>query len=139
MQNLFGITDLNGNLRYFNIRIPEEGIKRSFSVADSDKAGRVLTGRMMRDIIGTFYNYTIDIDTNKLSKQEYDEFYEIISAPVDYHKIKLPYAQSMLEFDAYVTDGEDVLKVSNTSGNIWTGLSLNFVAMEPLRTPQGDI
>lgn len=134
MQNLFSIDG-----RFFNIRIPEEGIKRSFSVADSDKAGRVLTGRMMRDIIGTFYNYTIDIDTNKLSKSEYDEFYEIISDPVDYHKIKLPYAQSLLEFDAYVTEGEDILKISNSTGNIWTGLSLNFIAMEPLKTPQGVI
>lgn len=134
MQNLFSIDD-----KYFNVRIPEEGIKRSFSVADSDKAGRVLTGRMMRDIIGTFYNYTIDIDTNKLSKSEYDEFYEIISAPVDYHKIKVPYAQSFLEFDAYITEGQDTLKISNSNGNIWTGLSLNFVAMEPKRLPEGSI
>lgn len=137
MQNLFGITDLNGNMKYFNVRIPEEGIKRSFSVADSDKAGRVLTGRMMRDIIGTFYNYTITIDTNNLSKNEYDEFYEIISAPVDYHKIIVPYAQTRLEFDAYITEGEDTLKVSNSTGNTWTGLSLNFIAMEPLRIPTG--
>lgn len=136
MQSLFGITDLNGNLRYFNVRIPEDGIKRSFSVADSDKAGRLLTGRMMRDIIGTFYNYTIEIDTNKLSQSEYDEFYEIVSAPVDYHEISVPYAQTTLTFDAYITGGEDVLKSSNSSGNTWTGLSLNFVAMEPLRLPE---
>ena len=136
MQSLFGITDFNGNLRYFNVRIPEDGIKRSFSVADSDKAGRLLTGRMMRDIIGTFYNYTIDIDTNKLSQSEYDEFYEIVSAPVDYHQISVPYAQTTLTFDAYITSGEDVLKTSNSSGNTWTGLSLNFVAMEPLRLPE---
>ena len=131
MQNLFSIDG-----RYFNVRIPEKGIKRSFSVADSDKAGRVLTGRMIRDIIGTFYNYTIDIDTNKLSQTEYDEFYEIVSAPVDYHKIVVPYGQSVLEFDAYVTGGDDTLETHNlTAGNKWTGLSLNFIAMEPLRIP----
>ena len=132
MQSLFSIDG-----RYFNVRIPEKGIKRSFSVADSDKAGRVLTGRMMRDIIGTFYNYTINIDTNTLSKNEYDEFYEIISAPVDYHEIIVPYAQTILKFDAYITEGEDTLKISNSNGNVWTGLSLNFVAMEPLRVPTG--
>ena len=133
MQNIFSIDG-----RYFNIRIPEEGIKRSFSVADSDKAGRVLTGRMQRDIIGTFYNYSISIDTNNLSKTEYDEFYEIISAPVDYHIIKVPYAQSTLEFEAYVTEGEDTLKISNKNGNKWDGLSLNFIAMEPKRKPSGS-
>lgn len=134
MQHLFSVDG-----RYFNVRIPEEGIKRSFSVADSDKAGRVLTGRMMRDIIGTFYNYTINIDTNTLSKSEYDEFYEIISSPVDYHTITVPYAQSALKFDAYITGGEDTLKISNSGGNTWTGLSLNFVAMEPRKVPEGTI
>lgn len=128
MQNLFSIDGI-----YFNVRITEGGIKRSFSVTDSDKAGRLLTGRMVRDIIGTFYNYTISIDTNNLSKTDYDTFYEIISAPVDFHVITIPYAQSTLQFEAYVTSGEDTLKTSNSNGNTWTELSITFIAMEPLR------
>lgn len=134
MQNVFSVDG-----RYFDVFIPEQGIKRSFSVADSDKAGRVLTGRMMRDIIGTFYNYTIELNTNKLNKQEYDELYEILSAPEDYHKIKVPYAQSFIEFDAYVTGGEDVVDIINKDGIKWSGLSINFIAMEPLRTPGGAV
>lgn len=132
MQNVFSIDG-----RYFNVFIPEGGIKRSFSVADSDKAGRVLTGRMMRDIIGTFYNYTIELSTNKLSRQEYDELYEILSSPEDYHSITVPYAQSTLTFDAYVTGGEDVADKTDSSGTKWSGLSVNFIMMEPLRTPGG--
>lgn len=127
MQNVFSIDG-----RYFNVFIKENGIKRSFSVTDTDKAGRVLTGRMVRDIIGTFYNYTIDLSTNKLSKTEYDQLYEILSAPQDYHTITVPYGQSTITFDAYVTGGEDTLQVER-SGNKWTGLSINFIAMEPLR------
>ena len=132
MQNVFSIDG-----RYFNVFIPEGGIKRSFSVADSDKAGRVLTGRMMRDIIGTFYNYTIELSTNQLSRQEYDELYEILSSPEDYHSITVPYAQSTLTFDAYVTSGEDVADKIDSSGTKWSGLSVNFIMMEPLRTPGG--
>ena len=130
MQNIFSIDG-----KYFNIMIPEKGIKRSFSVTESDKAGRVLTGKMVRDIIGTFYNYTIQIDTSNLSPAEYDEFYEIISSPQDSHIIKVPYGQSVLEFEAYCTSGDDTLKKVASKGNVWSGLSINFIAMEAQRKP----
>ena len=73
--------------RYFNVFIPQDGIERNFAVVDTDDAGRVLTGAMERDIIGTFYNYTIKLNTNFLSFAEYDELYEILSSPEEYHWI----------------------------------------------------
>ena len=56
-------------------------LKRSFSVLDGDNAGRVMTGAMTRDIIGTYYNYSLEIDSVTSNPEEYDEFYETISAP----------------------------------------------------------
>jgi len=122
--------------RYFNIRIPKKGIKRSFSVTDSDKAGRVMTGAMKRDIIGTFYNYTIQCNTELMDDSEYDEFYELISAPDDCHVIIVPYGQSILTFEAYVTGGEDVMESRINGRNSWSGLSINFIAMKPQRVPR---
>ena len=46
--------------------------------------------------------------------------------------------KTTLEFEAYVTEGEDTLKISNNKGNKWEGLSLNFIAMEPKRKPSGS-
>lgn len=119
--------------RYFNVFIPEDGIERNFAIVDTDDAGRVLTGAMERDVIGTFYNYTIKLNTNFLSFTEYDELYEILSSPVDYHWIIVPYAQQTLQFKAYVTSGKDVLKRISKAGNHWKQLSVNFIAMEPER------
>lgn len=119
--------------QYFNILIPEGGIKRSFAVTDTDKAGRVLTGAMQRDIIGTFYNYTIQFETRNLSPDEYDDLYRILSAPVDSHNITVPYGQTVLNFNAYVTGGEDTLNRIRKNTNDWSGLSINFIAMEPQR------
>ena len=120
--------------KYFNVFIPQDGIERNFAIVDTDDAGRVLTGTMERDIIGTFYNYTIKMDTNLLSFAEYDELYEILSAPVDSHIIIVPYAQDTLRFEAYVTQGKDVLNRMSKKGNHWKQLSVNFIAMEPERT-----
>lgn len=128
MQNIFSIDG-----KFYDVEIPEEGIKRSFSVLDSEKSKRVQSGDMRRSIIGTFYNYTIQIGTSNLNKEEYDELYEIISAPEEFHKIMLPYGQDILKFDAYVTGGEDTLKIVTKDGNVWSGLSVNFIAKSPKR------
>lgn len=108
-------------------------IKRNFQVLDGDNAGRVMTGRMNRDIIGTFYNYSFEIDSSDSDPAEYDRFYEIISAPVDYHNIVVPYGQSTLSFRAYVAQGSDELDYMDKA-NRWEKLSINFIAMEPQRT-----
>lgn len=110
-------------------------LKRSFSVLDGDNAGRVMTGAMKRDIIGTYYNYSMEIDPVSSDLAEYDEFYEAISSPVDSHVLTVPYAQTTLTFDAYVANGEDELASKYNGRNEWQNLAVNFVAMKPKRTP----
>lgn len=122
--------------RYFNIFIPEDGIKRTFAVADTDQAGRVQTGEMVRDIIGTFYNYTVDFNTNFLSEVEYDELWDTLSDPVEYHIIKVPYGQETLQFKAYVANGSDTLKYIRNGKSRWRNLSINFIANKPQRYPR---
>lgn len=121
---------------YYNIMIPQDGIKRSFSIADTDNSGRLLNGAMVRDIIGTYYNYTIQFETKYLSTAEYDDLFNKLSAPVDYHTIIVPYGQEILTFQAYCSSGSDTLNIIRNGVNKWSGLSINFIAMKPARTPQ---
>lgn len=109
-------------------------LKRSFTVLDTSNSGRTIAdGKMHRDIIGTYYNYELALKV--LDIQQYDELYEILSAPQDSHLIKIPYAQGYKTFDAYVTDGNDTLQRMDVSGNHWIGLTIKFVAMEANRIP----
>ena len=110
-------------------------ITRNFTVMDGENAGRVLTGRMDRDIIGTFYNYSFQIDSSQSSREEYDDFYNAVSAPVNYHNIVVPYGQSVLAFEAYVAQGQDELQYMEDDANRWGELSINVIAMEPQRRP----
>ena len=111
------------------------GLKRKFSILDGENAGRVKTGDMQRDIIGTYYNYTIDLDTAEASIAEYDSLYEVLSAPEDKHSITVPYGQGRATFDAYITSGEDELFSMDGTRNRWGELSINFIAMSPKRRP----
>jgi hypothetical protein len=107
-------------------------LKRSFQVLDGENSGRSQSGAMIRDIIGTYYNYTLELDTTEATAEQYDALYEVLSAPVVSHRIVVPYGQHTLAFDAYITNGEDNL-VRMDEINRWNGLSVNFIAMKPAR------
>lgn len=110
--------------------------ERSFSITDGENAGRLITtAKMERDVLGTFYNYTITIDHSFMSDEEYSELYELISAPVDSHILEVPYNNETLVFEAYITSGKDKLLGIRKDKNIWSELSLSFVAMAPQRRP----
>ena len=130
IQNLVSIDG-----RYYNVFIPEGGLKRTFAVTDTDQAGRVQTGEMVRDIIGTFYNYSLDIDTSFLDEDEYDALWTLLSDPVEYHIVRFPYGQYYMEFKAYVANGSDTLQFVRNGVNRWRGLSINFIAVAPQRYP----
>lgn len=106
-------------------------LKQTAEVTDTDKAGRSVTGEMIRDIIGTYYNYTLTISKKNGYENEYDEFFTNITSPTDYHMLDVPFNQSAIRFKAYVTSGErDLISMSKNLNN-WGSLSVNFIAMEP--------
>lgn len=109
-------------------------LKRSFEVTDGENAGRTLDGVMHRDLIGTYYNYSVTINTDLISQEEYNELYDTISAPVESHEIVAAYGNSILTFKAYITQGsDDLIRQYSESNRYWGNLSFNFIAMEPQR------
>ena len=118
----------------YKVRVPAGGLTRSFQVLDGKNAGRLLSGTMARDIIGTYYNYQLQIEREGASLEEYDRLYEVLSAPTSFHSVTFPYGQSTLTFQAYVTEGSDNLLRQSGGKNYWTGLTIKFVAKSPERT-----
>lgn len=110
-------------------------VKRSFAVLDGENAGRTMDGKMQRDIIGTYYNYSLVIDPAESDPEEYDALYEALSAPADSHAVSFPYGRDVLSFEAYVANGEDELFDIFNGKNRWDNLTINFIAMEPQRRP----
>lgn len=109
-------------------------LEREFAVTDGENAGRAMSGRMIRDLLGTYYNYSASLSSESLSVAEYDDLYEILSAPEDSHILVMPYGQSTLTFEAYVANGKDKLIAKTQATTLWGNLKINFIAMEPQRT-----
>ena len=120
-------------VQYPNVNVLS--LKRNFAVLDGPNAVRSMDGDIKRDIIGTYYNYSMELDSSYSDLEEYDKLYEVISAPDDSHEIVAPYGQGTLVFKAYIANGEDELIHKREGFNKWNNLRVNFVAMKPHRRP----
>ena len=109
---------------------------RGCSVLDGDNAGRMLNGSMIRDIIGSFFTYEMEIDSSGCKKEVYDRFYEQITrTDVESHLCRFAYGQKYLKQQMYVAEVEDELIRCDENGNLWGNLKIKFVAM--VRTTPG--
>lgn len=117
----------------YRVRIVYGSLTRSFSILEGPNSGTALTGKAIRDIVGTTYNYSLQVEPDYRFPDDYDDLYEVISSPVESHSIELPYGQSTLLFDAMITGGEDTLGPTLAGVKRWNGLTINFTALEPQR------
>lgn len=107
-------------------------LKRGCSILDGDNVGRNLNGSMIRDIIGSFFTYEMEIDASGCDKDVYDTFYEnITKTSVESHLCRFAYGQQYLKQQMYVAEALDELQRCAPDGNHWGKLSIKFVAMDP--------
>lgn len=129
-QKLFAI-----NGRFYDVAIKLGSLTRTANITDGKNAGRSQGGIMIRDIIGTFISYSIEIETKNLNASEYDELVITLRQPVNQVLLSIVDGQEMLTFYAYVTKVEDSLQDIWRGVNRWGGLKLTFTPMEPHISP----
>lgn len=121
--------------RNFNVVIKAGSLQRSFEVAEGAGSLAFINGDVDPDIIGTYYNYSMEIDTKMTSPEEYDALWEVLSAPVEFHTVSFPYAQDVLTFEARITGGGDSFYRRINGKNYWGQMSVDFKAKKPQRAP----
>ena len=110
-----------------------EYIKRQARIEDGPNAGNSKRGDWIRDVYGTYYDYILAFDTSAgLTRADYDTLYSILTAPVEFHTLVVPYGQSTLPFVAGITGAEDNVILMD-DGTVWGNLSITFRAKSPQR------
>ena len=111
---------------------------RNFNVLDGDNAGRVMTGRMIRDIIGTYVGHKIKVFRRGSNYAGLDEFwaYLVEHSVDDSVMLEAADGQTTISYEAYYTSGtQDIESVSN-GVNYWGEIEINFIPMEAQVVPK---
>ena len=106
----------------YRLRVKLGTLRRSFRIEESERSGMVKSGEEFRDIIGTYYDYAMDVEPDP-------------AAPVEAHTVTLPYGQETLTYQAMVSAGEDKQRDKVAGVTRWTGLTVTFKAKKPQRRP----
>lgn len=119
----------------YRLRVKLGTLQRSFRIEESERSGMVKSGEEFRDIIGTYYDYAMDVEPDPAAPEDYDAFYEAVSAPAEAHTVTLPYGQETITYQAMVSAGEDKQRDKVAGVTRWTGLTVTFKAKKPQRRP----
>ena len=116
----------------FDADVAIAAYNRNFNVLDGENAGRVMSGRMVRDIIGTYVGHKITVFRRGDNYEGLDRFWDyLVEHSVD-DSVMLEVAdgQTTISYEAYYTSGtQDIEKVVN-GVNYWGNIEINFIPME---------
>lgn len=105
---------------------------RNFNVLDGENAGRVMTGRMVRDILGTYIGHKVTVRRRADRYEGLDRFWDyLVQHSVD-DSVLLEAAdgQTTLSYEAYYTSAsQDIERVENGI-NYWGEIEVNFIPMD---------
>lgn len=116
----------------FDADVAISAYNRSFSVLDGENAGRVLSGRMTRDIIGTYIMHKITIFRRGDNYQGLDTVWDyLVEHSVD-DSVMLEAAddQTTISYEAYYTSASQDIEKVEGGINYWGEIELSFVPMD---------
>lgn len=115
----------------FDVTVAISDIEESFNVLDGDNAGRVMTGRMIRDVIGTYIGHKVTFFNGK-SNADFDALWSYLIAHSVDDSVTLEAAdgQTSISYEAYYTSGSRRLRQVDNGVNYWDEIEVNFIPME---------
>jgi hypothetical protein len=120
----------------FDATVAISHIEENFNVLDGANAGRVLSGSMVRDIIGTYIGHKVTFFNGK-GDAGFDALWDYLVAHSVDDSVMLEAAdgQSSISYEAYYTSG--VRKIRNVSDgvNYWDEIEINFIPIDPQVKP----
>lgn len=120
----------------YRVRVRADNpLSESFRVADGPNTTTMLDGSELRDVLGTYYDHSLYIEEDPAHPDDYDAFFEAISAPVASHDVVLPHGQGELNYTAKITQGSRNLRGTLGGRRRWYGLQVGFETIKPQREP----
>ena len=97
-------------------------------------AERTQDGHLHSEIIGTFYNFDLEVGMSANNVSDYAALWVKVTEPTETHEITLPDESGTLIFDCYFANISDVV-VKQGSTNYFRNLAFSVIATTPARTP----
>lgn len=121
---------LNG--RTFDADVAISSYNRNFNVLDGPNAGRVLSGKMIRDVIGTYLGHKITVFRRGDDYAGLDVLWDYLYQHSIDDSVLLEAAdgQRTITYQAYYTSASQDLEKVENGVNYWGEIEVNFVPID---------
>lgn len=105
---------------------------RYFNVLDGDNAGRVMTGRMVRDVIGSYMGHKLSVFRRGDNYEGLDRFWAYLFQHSVDDSVLLEAAdgQTAISYEAYYTSATQNIEKVENGVNYWGEIEVNFIPMD---------
>ena len=116
----------------FDADVAISAYNRNFNVLDGPNAGRVLAGKMIRDIIGTYLGHKITVFRRGDDYAGLDEFWEYLYQHSIDDSVLLEAAdgQKTISYQAYYTSASQDIEKVEKGVNFWGEIEVNFIPID---------
>lgn len=99
-------------------------------------AERTEDGILHTQVIGTYFNYDLELGDSVYDLDEYILLWQKLTEPVESHTITIPDEDGVHTFDCYFANINDrEVKATNAGARRFKDLSFSVIATSPARTP----
>ena len=105
---------------------------------EKEKKGTTLDGKTHFEVIGTYFDYIITINTKAINIQEYDRLFEVITKPIESQVVTVPYNQTEITFNANISVGNTSLLSNFLNFKRWGELKITCQSIEPQKEVSND-
>lgn len=115
----------------FDAEVAISAYNRNFNVLDGENAGRVMTGRMVRDVIGTYIGHKLTVFRRGDNYAGLDRFWDYLVAHSVDNSVMLEAAdgQNTISYEAYYTSASQDMERVDDGVNYWGEIEINFIPM----------
>ena len=116
----------------FDADVAISAYNRNFNVLDGPNAGRVLAGKMIRDIIGTYLGHKITVFKRGDDYAGLDEFWEYLyqHSIDDSGLLEAADGQKTISYQAYYTSASQDIEKVEKGVNFWGEIEVNFIPID---------
>ena len=116
----------------FDADVAISAYNRNFNVLDGPNAGRVLAGKMIRDIIGTYLGHKITVFRRGDDYAGLEEFWEYLYQHSIDDSVLLEAAdgQKTISYQAYYTSASQDIEKVEKGVNFWGEIEVNFIPID---------
>lgn len=125
-----GYIKINGKV--FDADVAISKYSRYFNVLDGENAGRVMTGKMVRDVIGTYIGNKVTVFRRGDNYKGLDEFWDYLVAHSVDDSVQFEAAdgQTTLSYEAYYTSATQDIEKDENGVRYWGEIEINFIPID---------